>query len=269
MKPFLTVLVPSRGRPHTLPEMVEAFRATCTERTTTAITTQITFVVDEDDPTLEEYSQALYAMESYPADFDWMRWGNHNGPTVPVSPQMMVNTTAIGSMNAALNVAAMNITDPTGGDGQRPFAVGFMGDDHRPRTEGWDSRYMETLHELGTGIVYGDDRLQGAALPTQVAMTSDIIRALGHMAPPDQKHLYLDNYWLTLGQAANCIRYLPEVIVEHMHYSVGKSPADEHYHRVNSGEMYSHDEAAWRTYVADGRLERDAELVRSLRLAGI
>lgn len=264
MKPYLTVLVPSRGRPHTVVEMTEAFRGTCTESDDRMMTTRLMFVVDTDDPALPAYLEALYSVKAYPDDFDWKRWGQFGGPRTPVSPQIMENE-AVGSMNAALNASALNVTDPTSGV-RRPFAVASFGDDHRPRTSAWDSRYMEVLHELGTGIVYGDDKLQGAALPTQVAMTSDIVRTLGHMAPPDLHHLYIDNYWLDLGNTAGCIRYLPDVVVEHMHYSVGKSPADEGYHRVNSRESYEHDHAAYRAYVADGRLARDADLVRSLRI---
>lgn len=266
MKPYLTVLVPSRGRPHTLPQMVDAFRETCTESDDMAIITRLIFVVDEDDPTLEEYSQALFAIDAYPAGFDWMRWGRPNGPKIPVSPQMMINSTAVGSMNAALNVSALNVTDPAGGSGQRPFAVASFGDDHRPRTAGWDTRFMEVLHELRTGIVYGDDKLQGAALPTAVAMTSDIVRALGHMAPGSMRHLYIDNYWKELGETAGCIRYLPDVVIEHMHPGAGKVPMDEHYARVNSRESYEHDHAAFEAYKAGGQLTQDADLVRSLRI---
>ena len=247
MKPYLTVLVPSRGRPHTLTEMAEAFRETCTESDDRAVTTRLVFVVDTDDPTLAEYMEALYSVNPY-----------------PILTQIMEHVDG-GGMNGALNASAWNVTDPTSGV-QRPFAVASFGDDHRPRTSGWDTRFMETLHEVRTGIVYGDDKLQGAALPTAVAMTSDIVRALGHMAPGSMRHLYIDNYWLALGQAADCIRYLPDVIIEHMHPGAGKAPMDEHYARVNSRESYEHDSAAFERYKADGSLRRDADLVRSLRI---
>lgn len=267
MKPYLTVLVPSRGRPHTLPQMVEAFRETCTESDSTHMTTRLVFVVDTDDPLLPEYMEALYSVQVYPQGFDWARWGQHDGPKIPVAPYVLQND-VLGGMNAALNAAALNLTDAAGGV-RRPFAVASFGDDHRPRKTGnvgWDTRFMEVLHELRTGIVYGDDKLQGAALPTAVAMTSDIVRALGHMAPGSMRHLYIDNYWLTLGQAADCIRYLPDVVIEHMHPGAGKAPMDEHYARVNSRESYEHDHAAFEAYKAGGQLTQDADLVRSLRI---
>lgn len=149
--------------------------------------------------------------------------------------------------------------------GFKAFAHAFMGDDHLPRTVGWDEAYLDALHELGTGIVYGDDLLQGRALPTQCAMTSDIIRALGYMAPPTLTHLFVDNFWLSLGNEAGCLRYLPEVIVEHRHPAAGKAALDEGYERVNSVAMQTRDEAAWNAYVDSGAFAADVEKVKALR----
>ena len=124
------------------------------------------------------------------------------------------------------------------------YAVAFMGDDHRPRTKGWDTDYLDALDDLGTGMVYGDDLFQGEKLPTQIAMTVDIVRAVGWMAPPALRHLYVDSSWLALGKAADCIRYLPDVVVEHVHPAHPDGPKqawDEGYKRVNSQAMYRRD----------------------------
>jgi hypothetical protein len=138
-----------------------------------------------------------------------------------------------------------------------------MGDDHRPRTKGWDTAYLETLRELGTGIVYGNDLLQCGRIPTQCAMTTDIVRALGFMAPHVFTHLYVDNYWLELGQRAECIRYLPDVVVEHCHPVAGKAEWDEGYARVNNADMYARDEKAFSDYFM-GPLLGDVLKVRQL-----
>jgi hypothetical protein len=166
------------------------------------------------------------------------------------------------TMVEALNMAAVDAATDT-------FAVAFLGDDHLPRTVGWDEAYLDALHGLGSGLVYGNDLLQGRGLPTQVAMTSDIIRALGYMAPPALTHLYVDNFWASLGNEAGCIRYLPDVIVEHRHPVAGKAALDEGYERVNSTAMQSRDEAAWLDYIATGGFARDVEKVRALRGARV
>jgi hypothetical protein len=224
----LVVIVPSRGRPDAAVELAQAFADT-------EATAHLVFAVDEDDSTRFSYAEAL---KSYP-------WSTvHWAP----APSTMVKT---------LNVAANLFVNEA-------HAIGFMGDDHRPRTPGWDRLYVEALRDLGTGIVYGNDLLQGERIPTQVAMTSDIVRALGHMAPPTLTHLYVDNYWRDLGEAAACLRYLPDVVVEHMHPVAGKADWDEGHKRVNQPSMYQRDAEAYGRYVTE-HFEADLAKVRALR----
>jgi hypothetical protein len=231
--PVLLVIVPSRARPEAIPPLVAAFAETCTA------TTCLVVAIDEDDPERERYAEAV--QESPGPVSLWINQGEK-------------------SMVAALNGAVAEFTvNP-----DHPYAVAFMGDDHRPRTKGWDTAYIQALRELGTGIVYGNDLLQGENIPTQVAMTADIPRALGHMAPPCLTHLFVDNYWRDLGRAAGCIRYLPDVVVEHVHPFAGKAAMDEGYARVNDHGMYSRDAAAYAEYAAR-RLVDDVTAVRALR----
>jgi hypothetical protein len=133
--------------------------------------------------------------------------------------------------------------------------LGFMGDDHRTRTEGWDAQVIEALERQP--IVYGNDLIWGEGLPTAVFMRSEIVEKLGYMAPPELVHLYLDNFWLTLGGRIG-IEYLPDVIIEHLHPSVGKAEWTPEYNEVNDGAMYAADEQAFNNYLAT-RFESDVE----------
>jgi hypothetical protein len=137
----------------------------------------------------------------------------------------------------------------------------FMGDDHLPRTGGWDTKLAEAI---GTepGIAYGNDLLQGENLPTAVVMSSKIIRATGFMSPPALKHLFLDNYWLAMGHALENVNYLPDVILEHMHYTNGKSEHDERYAAVNTVEMHNGDQAIFAEYLAT-EFANDVENVKA------
>jgi hypothetical protein len=227
----LVVIVPSRGRPGAARELVEAFAATRT-------VAHLVFAIDDDDPTGPEYYRQF------------------GGPDSTVDTGSAPST-MVRALNASA-IARASAANP-------PFAFGFMGDDHRPRTVGWDARYLEALRELGTGIVYGDDLLQGERIPTQVAMTSDIVRSLGWMAPPVLTHLYVDNFWRDLGVAAGCIRYLPDVVVEHMHPIAGKADWDEGHQRVNAPEMYHADRAAYGRFIEAGGLTAAVETVKALR----
>ena len=117
--------------------------------------------------------------------------------------------------------------------------------------------------------MYGNDLLQGENLPTQVAMTSDIVRALGYMCPPTLTHLFVDNFWLSLGRTADCIRYLPDVVVEHMHPAAGKAEWTPGHMRVNTHAMKNRDEDAFRDYVEAGLFEADVAKVKALRAARV
>lgn len=182
--------------------------------------TEMIFVVDEDDPTYPEY-------EGLP-----VRMPIHKG-----------------GMGNALNAAALQLIDEYD-------YVGFIGDDHRFRTRDWDNLMLNHLTSEGGGIGYGNDLMQGVNLPTQVFMSSAIVKALGWMALPGAKHLYFDDTWKSLGEGLDRLYYFPEIVIEHMHPAAGKAEWDDNYKRVNAQTVYDHDLAVfieWRDneYVAD------------------
>lgn len=144
--------------------------------------------------------------------------------------------------------------------------VGFMGDDHRARTHGWDLTLMESA---GGGLAYGNDLLQRSLLPTSIVMHADIVRGVGRMVPPALWHMYCDDYWLALGRAGEghgCgITYRDDVIIEHMHPSAGKAELDESYQETNSPEQFETDREAWRQFVLAGGVEMDLAQVLQYR----
>lgn len=144
------------------------------------------------------------------------------------------------------------------------YAVGFMGDDHRPRTVGWDQNYLDALHELSTGFVYGNDLFQFERIPTQIAMSSDIPLALGYLCPPEFDHLCVDVVWKDWGDAIDRIIYLKDTVVEHVHYLAGKSSMDKTYAVANNPEMAAHDSQAYRAYIDDGNFQRDVNKLKKL-----
>ena len=211
----LAVIVPTRGRPGNAARLAEAFRETH------ALDAVPVFVADWDDPKLPAYRKLLED-ESI--------------------PRLLVVDGGTGrGMTRALNYAARRYAELY-------EAVGFMGDDHIPRTANWDSRIMEELDSLDPRIVYGNDLFQGAALPTAVFMQSRMVLALGFMAPEVLRHLYVDNYWKELGERTDGLRYLPDVIIEHVHPAAGKTPMDDGYRRVNAPEVDDGDRRAWLAY---------------------
>lgn len=172
-------------------------------------------------------------------------------PLYPFYPDVQFRVGPRLRMCGTLNAAAVE----NAGDYKY---LGFLGDDHRPRTRGWDARVIQALENHN--VVYGNDLLQGENLPTAVFLRSEIVQKLGYMAPPSLIHLYLDNFWLELGRATS-IKYLPDVIIEHMHPAIGKAEWSDSYREVNDQALYSTDEFAFKQYM-ETQFAADLEKLR-------
>lgn len=227
----LTIFVPTRGRPENLLDFGGEFDRYL-ERDT-----KLVFVFDEDDQDLPRYKA--------------LNDGRWDYFVAPVTRRGMV-----GALNAAFNYYLR--TKALG------FSVGFMGDDHRPRTPGWDYSYIRTLQRLRTGFVYGNDLFQGANMPTQVAFTTDVATRLGYMCPPIFDHLCVDVVWKDWGDAIDRIEYLDKVIIEHMHPLAGKNRMDREYRAVNNTYIARHDGEAYKIYKEQGGFESDVKKLREL-----
>lgn len=214
--PELVVIVPTRSRPEAVSRVVDAWEATGAGDEGA----ELLFVVDTDDPQCAEYRRQLAGRPAWVGAVYEPMWR----PLVP-----------------KLNRAAISLAL-----GRCAPMLGFAGDDHLPRTPGWVGRYLGELYRLGTGVVYCDDGYQHENIPTQWAMTADIVRGLGRMVPGGVDHLYCDNIVRDLAKTAGCLSYLPDVLIEHMHPVAGKAPSDEQYDRVNGAEQYRRDRAAYR-----------------------
>jgi hypothetical protein len=192
-------------------ELLEECQNTCSGDT------RIICRVDDDDPQLDGYRAAV--------------------PThLYVGPRI--------GLSASINEMALAWVD-------QADVIGFMGDDHRPRTLHWDVRVMEQIEREPLGVVYGNDLLQGRNLATQVFMGAELVRRLGFFNPPQMRHMYLDNFWMTLGTNLGTLTYLDDVIIEHMHPLAGKAEWDQGYREVNSEKQYAEDKAAFETYCRD------------------
>lgn len=232
---MITVLVPTRGRPDSAVRLATAFQETCTFPNT-----RLDFIVDTDDPAKNDYYEALHPFENPPVDVSLII-------SDPVSP----NPGIVWPLNQTVS------------DWHFAGIIGFMGDDHLPKTVGWDEAIENVFKDSPIGVAYGNDLLQGENLATAAFISAKIVNTLGYMAPPVLWHLYVDNFWMDLGRGLNSLHYLPEVIIEHLHYSVGKSDKDDTYEGGNSGRTATHDKAAYAMYKATG-LQADLKKLESL-----
>jgi len=123
--------------------------------------------------------------------------------------------------------------------------IGFMGDDVRIKTKGWDSILVEPLKNKA-GMSYPNDLLQGENLPTAFVTNSSVIKKLGYMVPPELKHFFMDNFYIDWSGALDVRYYFEDVILEHMHPAAGKSEEDATY---RSADTVHDDRHAYREYI--------------------
>lgn len=187
---------------------------------------RIVFLVDTDDPTREDY----------PAEHTHLQQ-----PT--------------GCMGGALRLG----TDPA--VLLDATSVGMVGDDNRFRSEGWDLALDGWLAEH-PGIAYGDDGFQHERLPTAWWMSRAVVDEFG-LADAGLKHFYMDNWAKELGEGAECLGYLPEVFIEHLHPLAGKAKDDAIYGR--SRRWIASDKS---TFVRWQRGTRRRDVARLRRLLG-
>lgn len=188
------------------------------------VETRVLFLVDNDDDRMPEY-----VLNHLP-----IRLGSRLG--------------YVGSLNRQ----ALDLWDHDG-------IIGAFGDDVLFRTNGWDDRVRETLAK--PGIAYADDLIHGANHPSAVFMSNTISRALGWLALPATTHQWADDGWKVLGQRLGILRFMPGVVIEHMHPAVGKAEDDETYRSVFDSDRAKADYEGFVDWRDNGGLDADAAKV--------
>ena len=193
----ILIVLPSKGRPEKIEDFYKAWRQT-TEGYSELIT-----CLDDDDPTLHKYKKHRDIL------YD-IGYGK--------------------SMCGSLNRVFYKYPN---------YKYYFIvSDDHRIRTKYWESRFMEVVEKKeGKGVAYGNDLMYGEKLATAQFVSGNILRALGYLALPGLYHMFIDNFYTSLGRRLNKLFYFPDVFIEHMHFSVGKSRTDSWYLRVNNKKV--------------------------------
>lgn len=180
---------------------------------------ELVFLVDSDDPTAGDYGQGVIV-------------GTPTGdPT--------------GPLNAAVRVSKSD-------------AVGFLGDDSRFETFGWDRKVLDAMKE--PSICWGSDGHE-KPWPSTVFITRTITDALGYMVPPTLRRGYFDVVWIQLATRTGTSRVLSDVAFPHDN-SAGDptSPNFKPSHQVPPGVIES-DRLAYDQWVRND-MNRDAQKVR-------
>jgi hypothetical protein len=184
----LLVITPSRGRPWHLQRLANALRDTC------ALDTDLAVAVDDDDPRLADYKDLGL-------------------PDLRIGPR--------GTLTGLTNqIALVRAADYR--------FLASLGDDHVPRTPGWDRELCGEIDRMGgTGFAWGDGSRW--VIPEAIVMSSNITdpeKGLGWMANPRCGHYKIDDTWLMLACSTGLGRYRHDVLVEHMQFGIPYDPLD-------------------------------------------
>lgn len=184
-----TLLIPTRGRPDELTRCVESAFETADDPDRV----EVWCYRDDDDSAYDGLDLPV-------------RWVT--GPRVTLSRTWNV-----------LDAAA-------GGD-----IVCHCGDDLIFRTDGWDTAVQSAFEQYGDRIafVYGRDGAQDANLGTHGFVSRQWIDAVGYFCPPLFSHDYNDTWLNEVSEVLGRRVFLPDVLMEHMHWIWGKSEHDQTY----------------------------------------
>lgn len=146
-------------------------------------------------------------------------------------------------------------------------AVGWVADDNRFNTPGWDEIVLHALRK--SPIVFGNDVESPGSKPSHVFMDARIPQALGWFLQPDLIGTFHDDAWMHLGTGAPTqrplgkngetgkgglgIRYIPEVVLSHL------------YTERDNSENFHHDMPLYESWVRHRAEDDIAKCRRALR----
>lgn len=233
-------LLPTLGRPKLLKEFLDAYVATKSS-------TDIWILVDEKDPSLNEYRAVELPKGCTIID---------TGSAVTMGDKVRHVFDSVASLDW----------------------VGILNDDHRPKTEKWDQAVISQIQ--GHNIVFTNDDYVNAQGPTRIAgaicFSGKWLRTLGYMFLPGQHHLYSDDVWQVLCQRPQCAFYLHDVVVAHDHAYKNKALQDDTFIKINGpkglneqrmgeGGFWPGDKQVFEDWLNSGKAEKDIQKIMDIQ----
>ncbi len=190
---MISVLVPTRGRPHNMQRMVDSGRATCSGYV------EYVFYIDDDDTASRDMAVQLHEQGG---DVYWTH-----------GPRGTLNLSQL--WNECYDIAKYDVFQ-------------HSCDETVYRTEGWDHAVLVAFEDWPDriGLVYGRDGIHDQNLATHGFITRKWVNAVGYFVPPYFSSDYNDLWLHQVAQGIGRLRFLPDVFTEHMHPAVGKGPLD-------------------------------------------
>lgn len=109
---------------------------------------------------------------------------------------------------------------------------GFIADDVVPGTDYWDQILIEAAGTNGMAVPLGGH--EDTDIAPHFVLGGDLVRETGWVCLPGLDRIYIDTVWNDIAKKRNVLRYLPEVMLEHRHFSNKKALFDKIYRKNNN-----------------------------------
>jgi len=191
----IVILMPSRGRPEQCREAVGRIFATAENR----CGVEVIVGVDEDDPSpYEKLLPRTFRMKT------------------DCGMQVLQQLQSIATREGLLSDRSI---------------VGWAADDIRYETPGWDGLVIAEARRWPVSLIFGEDTIQHGHIATHPFFTQRFIEAVGGLFQPGYRHLFADTELTEIARMAGVLRYLPNLVTRHLHYTQGTAPSDATYAR--------------------------------------
>tara|TARA_Y100001973_G_C5069012_1_gene266591 strand:+ start:47 stop:769 length:723 start_codon:yes stop_codon:yes gene_type:complete len=220
----ISILTPTRNRPNNCDRFIKSLY----ETTQYTGTLELLFYVDSDDPAKDIYKE----IEE--------RWQNNFWRVEFVIGEPM-------SVSKSWNIIAKKSL----GD------IMIMGnDDLVYKTVRWDSKLMAKLIELDNPyyLTWFNDGINGNRHCAFPVISREWYETLGYFSPGVFNFGYNDTWVYDIAKRVGKLNYMNEILVEHLHFSVGKSNMDDTYARNRSqekGNLYRKDKEIYERTIED------------------
>ena len=134
------------------------------------------------------------------------------------------------------------------------------------RSQGWDTSAKEVFKEYNDNIVYAypNDGHWGSELGTHGVFHKDWYNTLGYIAPAIFTVDYSDNYIMDVSRAIGRAIYIPHILVEHMHWTFGKSEFDKTAQEAHSRRASTNNGGIYQSYETKQIQNQDIEKLKAL-----
>lgn len=125
--------------------------------------------------------------------------------------------------------------------------VSFQADDIVIHTKGFDKMIIDEFNNSSWQILHFEDLLHHGKLANHWTLRMRLVKEFGFIILPVLIHMFGDNFWTTIGNETNSIKFMPEIVFEHRHFMTRKATIDDTYKR--SDAVFQQDQQAYKEFM--------------------